>query len=75
MKSNIPEKKYPYAVCLNNASVPVHAGPGINYVVVEFVSDRNTPQIVEEREDKTGKCWGRLKSGAGWIRLEGTERI
>lgn len=51
--------------CLNIRNVP-----SIDGVVVGCITDRGVYTIVQEAIDKSGKKWGRLKSGIGWICLD-----
>lgn len=74
MEVNALEVK-PYRVCLLEDSLKVYTGAGIGYVTVGSISERDNPVIMEEREDKYSEIWGRLTSGAGWIRLKFTKKI
>lgn len=47
----------------------IRQGPGTNYALAGCIRDRGTYTIVE-----TSGNWGRLKSGAGWICLDYTNR-
>lgn len=68
-------RKFPYKIRLLEYTETVYAGAGVEYVVIGSVSERNQPEIVEERTGKGAERWGRLKSGAGWIMLDRTEII
>ena len=48
----------------------IRSGPGTNYKVNGRIRDKGTYTIV----DVSGK-WGQLKSGAGWIHLDYTQRL
>lgn len=49
----------------------IRKGPGVNYARVGCITDKGVYTIVE-----TQNGWGRLKSGAGWICLDGyTQRV
>lgn len=48
----------------------VRSGPGTNYGVVMTLAYGGGYTIVEEQN-----CWGKLKSGIGWICLKYTERV
>jgi len=65
----------PCKVRVLSDSVTVYSGIGFEYVSVGSVSDKDYPEIVEMREGKESRLWGRLKSGAGWIPLDKTKII
>jgi uncharacterized protein YgiM (DUF1202 family) len=48
----------------------VRSGPSTNYDIVNHVEEGDVYTIVEVQDN-----WGRLKSGAGWICLDYTERV
>ena len=62
--------EFPCKIRLLSDSVTVYAGMGFEYVKVGSVSDKDLPEILEAREYKESRLWGRLKSGAGWIPLD-----
>ena len=62
---NVIGVKFPCKIRLLSDSVTVYAG-----VKVGSVTDKDLPEILEAREDKESRLWGRLKSGAGWIPLD-----
>ena len=51
----------------------IRSGPGTNYPTKGYIP----PCVYTIVETKTagGYTWGKLKSGAGWIALEYTERV
>ena len=57
----------PYTVKINTAVLNVRKGPGTNYAVAMTVTKNYVYTIVEEKNG-----WGKLKSGAGWIKLSYT---
>ena len=59
-----------YVVRVTASALNVRAGAGTNYDVVTKVKKGEAFTIVEESEN-----WGRLKSGAGWICLDYTEKV
>ena len=69
-KKEIKEVIKEYAVKVTDDSLNYRQGPGIEYDINGTITDRGTYHIVEEV-----KGWGKLKSGAGWIKLSYTERI
>lgn len=69
----------PYLLRVQNAELPIFAGPGHDYDQVGAIRDRGTYTIVEEVRVNTDYAgvlvWGRLKSGAGWIDLADARHI
>ncbi len=63
----------PYLVTTTCEVLNIRTGPGTSYPVAGRISEaagrKNTYTIVEEKDG-----WGRLKSGAGWIKLSHTGR-
>lgn len=59
----------PYVVRIVSLSLDVRTGPGKNYDKVLYVKRGSAYTIVKEHDG-----WGKLKSGVGWIPLDGTER-
>lgn len=59
-----------YKVKINTASLNVRAGAGTNYKVTTSVKKGQVYTIVEEMNG-----WGKLKSGAGWIKLSYTVKV
>ena len=64
-----------YKVRITANSLNYRAGPGTNYAVNGTISKGGVYTIIEEAKDKNGGLWGKLKSGAGWISLQYTEKI
>ncbi|MBQ1257959.1 MAG: hypothetical protein IIX93_11900 [Clostridia bacterium] len=58
----------PYLVKLP-AEREIFKGPGEEYERNGLVGKNGTYTIVEEQYSSDGYLWGRLKSGAGWVRL------
>ena len=59
-----------YKVKITTDVLNIRSGPGTSYDIVGSVKKGDTYTIVEEQ-----KNWGRLKSGAGWICLDYTEKV
>lgn len=59
-----------YKVKITASKLNVRSNPNVNSAIVTQVKAGEVYTIIEEREG-----WGRLKSGAGWIALEYTQRI
>lgn len=58
-----------YLVKVTTDALNIRKGPGTNYLVTGCIRDRGVYTIVE-----TSGNWGRLKSGAGWICLDYTQK-
>lgn len=59
-----------YLLRLNSSNVSIYDGPGSHHKVVGSITNKGTYTIVAE-----SGSWGKLKSGAGWIKLsEGTRK-
>lgn len=66
--------KLPYTVKVTCDVLNVRTGPGTGYTVAGTITDRGVYTITEEKDGKGAKKWGKLKSGAGWIALDFTEK-
>lgn len=55
--------------------VNIRKGPGTDYDIVGAIEKGGAYTIVEEKDGKGASKWGKLKSGAGWIALDYTEKI
>lgn len=55
--------------------VNIRKGAGTDYAIVGAIAQGGAYTIVEEKSGKGAKKWGKLKSGAGWIALDYTEKI
>lgn len=60
----------PYRVKISQDMVYYRRGPGNNYLTNGFVRKGEIYTITEESSDSK---WGRLKSGAGWLPLDGCD--
>ena len=63
-------KKVNYKVKITTTSLNIRKGAGTNYGINGSVKKGQVFTIVEEKDG-----WGKLKSGAGWIKLEYTKKI
>lgn len=74
-EDNLIGVQFPCKIRLLSDSVTVFSGMGFEYISVGSISDIDYPEIVEIKEGKESRLWGRLKSGAGWILLDRTKII
>ena len=63
-------KKVNYKVKITATSLNIRKGAGTNYAINGSVKKGQVFTIVEEKNG-----WGKLKSGAGWIKLEYTKKL
>lgn len=66
-----PTNSVPYITNIAG-SVGIYQKPDWNSGFVQYVGASGLYTIVEEAYDSQGNLWGRLKSGAGWVILEGS---
>ncbi len=59
-----------YLVKVTTDALNIRNGAGTNYAVTGCIRDKGTYTIVETQGN-----WGRLKSGAGWICLDYTQKV
>ena len=52
------------------SALNIRKGPGTNYGIAGCIRDKGTYTIVQQQSN-----WGKLKSGAGWICLDYTQRV
>ena len=65
----------PYTVKVTAAALNIRKGPGTNYDIAGCITNRGVYTIVGESSGKgSSKGWGKLKSGAGWISLDYTNK-
>lgn len=62
-----PAPSTPYLVKVTATALNVRKGPGTNYGITMTIRDHGVYTIVAEQNG-----WGKLKSGAGWIKLSYT---
>ena len=67
-------KSYLVRITADNG-VNIRKGPGTNYEKNGAIAKGGAYTIVEEKSGQGAKKWGKLKSGAGWIALDYTEKI
>ena len=58
-----------------DAGVNIRKDAGTDNEIVGVIGQGGAYTIVEEKKGKGAKKWGKLKSGAGWIALDYTEKI
>lgn len=68
------EKPDDYRVRVKVKDLRIRKGPGTNYAKNGVIKP-GTYTIVDEATGKGAKKWGKLKSGAGWIALDYTEKV
>lgn len=68
-KENTAPVFEPYLIRVTASVLNVRSGPGTNYSVKSTVKKGGVYTIVDQN-----KNWGKLKSGAGWICLDYTEK-
>ena len=68
------ELKLPCGIRLLNAAVPLYTGAGTEYFMMGTIADDHELEIVEEREGKGQRLWGRLRNNAGWIPMDLVEK-
>lgn len=69
-KAENSQSKVPYQVKVTAVALNYRKGPGTNYARNGVIRDKGIYTIIEEKDG-----WGKLKSGAGWIALEYTQKI
>lgn len=57
-----------------HAAVPLYTGAGTEYFMMGTIADDHELEIVEEREGKGQRLWGRLRNNAGWIPMDLVEK-
>jgi len=64
----------PYVARVTKVPLEIRRGPGTNNAVAGTIAAAGAFTIVEESAGAGATKWGRLKSGAGWISLDGTTK-
>lgn len=64
-----------YTVKVTTAVLNIRKGPGTNYGTNGTIKDKGVYTIVAESDGTGASKWGKLKSGAGWISLDYTQRL
>ena len=67
-KATTEKVSTPYLVRVSISDLNIRIGPGVSYRRVKYIP-KGIYTIVEEKDG-----WGRLKSGAGWIKLKYTTK-
>ena len=74
-KENTNDEKS-YMVRVDIDRLNIRKGPGKNYDITGNYTGRGMFVIVEtSKGEGSDSGWGKLKSGAGWISLDFTERV
>lgn len=63
-----------YTVQVTTDSLNIRKGPGTNFTVNGSITNKGVYTIIEEATGIGAKLWGKLKSGAGWISLDFTQK-
>lgn len=80
-KASSPKKeksevnKCPYLVKVIDDCLYIYKGAGTNTGKVGKITDQGVYTIVEEKKDGKSMKWGKLKSGKGWILLDGVKKV
>ncbi len=64
-----------YLVKITTENLNIRSGAGINYQCTGAITDQGIYTIVSESTGAGATKWGKLKSGAGWISLDYTQKI
>ena len=75
--TNTPSDKFKSYIVriVPEAGVNIRKNAGTDNEIVGVIAQGGAYTIVEEKNGKGAKKWGKLKSGAGWIALDYTEKI
>lgn len=73
--TNNKATKTNYRVRVETDFLNIRKGAGTNTAKVGAITDGGVYTIVEEKDGKGAKKWGKLKSGAGWISLDYCTKI
>ena len=65
----------PYLVKITADELNIRAGAGTNHKVVGVIKDKGIYTIVDQAFGTGALLWGKLKSGAGWISLDYTQKV
>lgn len=70
------KNELPYLVRVNITNLNIRKGPGADYDRTGVFTGKGIFTIIEVKNGEGSNTgWGRLKSGAGWISLDFTERV
>ena len=70
-----PASSVPYRVRVSINDLNIRKGPGTNFAKTGRYTGKGIFTIVAEADGQGASKWGKLKSGAGWIALNYTERV
>ncbi|GHT78043.1 hypothetical protein FACS1894104_0630 [Actinomycetota bacterium] len=70
----VPATFTPYLVKVTADVLNIRKGAGTDTAVAGAIKDKGTYTIVGEANGPGATEWGKLKSGAGWISLDYTQR-
>lgn len=65
----------PYKVKVTASALNIRKGAGTNFAVNGSIKDKGVYTIVAEASGQGASKWGKLKSGAGWISLDFTQKL
>ncbi len=65
----------PYRVKVLTDALDIRRGAGTDKEKTATITDKGVYTIVAEQDGKGASKWGKLKSGAGWISLDGVKKI
>lgn len=71
----VSEKATSYRVRVTTGELNIRKGPGTNYGTNGSIKDKGIYTITAEADGPGASKWGKLKSGAGWISLDYTQRL
>lgn len=64
-----------YRVKVTADALNIRKGAGTNYAIAGTIKNKGVYTIVAESDGKGANKWGKLKSGAGWISLDYTDKV
>lgn len=64
-----------YLVKIMTENLNIRSGAGIDYKCTGAITDQGVYTIVAEADGLGATKWGKLKSGAGWISLDYTQKV
>lgn len=70
----VPVLDNSYTVKVTTDVLNIRKGPGTNYAITGQIRDKGIYTIVKESDGPGASKWGKLKSGAGWISLDYTDK-
>ncbi len=65
----------PYLVKVTTSALNIRKQPTTNSAITGTIKDKGVYTIVQESSGTGASKWGKLKSGAGWISLDYTEKV